>query len=547
MLRESVESFPSRRESIKALGETAIDLLVVGGGIHGAAFAQVAALNGYRTVLLEKHDYAQGTSSRSSKMLHGGLRYLEHFDFGQVFEGVKAREDLFKAANHLCKPTQFLLPIKKGDLWFKFKVGIGLKLYELFLRDRTRRSMWVDSNSTYFDPFGAKRSEYEGGYLYSDGLMDDTRLVVDTITAARQEGAICLNHIDIETISPNPAGSLNIRWRDNLAGLSFGDLEVGAVVNCAGPWVDSIGQSRVLKQLRSTFRLSRGTHLIFNKEWTLPSVILPLNEHGRYYFVWPHQAGTLVGTTEREVSSAPVDTDPSIGEVEEILGNVSRDLPSAGLNKDSLSYAFAGVRTLATVSSGDSSSTGKLSRKHKWFFEGGVLSLVGGKFTTAFRTAYEGLRIISRLAEFSQKPVAIKDRPLPGAGDIQSETQEFRRLAKEAGATDALVERAIRRLGVKVNSFISKDGDTSWFKSIGNTCLRGEIELALRLEQAETLDDLLSRRLGLEFQSDHGLKDINEVAQILKNSRPETDINEQIEKYTAKIKKINILLNKENS
>jgi glycerol-3-phosphate dehydrogenase len=547
MLRESLENFPGRRESIKSLTETPVDVLVIGGGIHGAAFAHVASLNGYRTVLIEKADYAQGTSSRSSKMLHGGLRYLEHFDFVQVFEGVKAREDLFKEANHLCKPAQFLLPIKKQDRWFKFKVGIGLKLYELFLTDRKRKHLWVDSSSSYFDAFGEKRHEYAGGFIYSDGIMDDTRLVIDTIAAARQEGAICLNYIEIESITPNPSGSSTIKWRDTLGGLFFGSFEVGGVVNCAGPWIDAVAQNKSLRSLRSTFRLSRGTHLLFNKKWTLPSVILPLQEYGRYYFVWPHPAGTLVGTTEREVGSAQLDTEPSSGEIEEILSNLAKDLPAAGLNRETLSYSFAGVRTLPVDASGKAGSTGKLSRRHKWFFEGGVLSLVGGKFTTAFRTAFEGLKIITKMAELEIRPVSVKGRLLPGAGQIEKETADFRARAKEAGAPADLVERAIARLGTKVNAFIDSSGDLSWFQSVAGVCLRGEIELALRVEQAETLDDLLSRRLGLEFQPGHGLTGIDEIVAIFKAARPEVDIEAQIAKYRAKIDKINALLNQANS
>jgi|1048.fasta_scaffold16479_2 glycerol-3-phosphate dehydrogenase len=547
MLRESLQNFLGRREVIKSLSTAPVDLLVIGGGIHGAAFAHVASLNGYRTVLLEKADYAQGTSSRSSKMLHGGLRYLEHFDFAQVFEGVKAREDLFKEANHICRPTEFLLPVKKQDRWFKFKVGIGLKLYELFLTDRTRKHSWVDSSSAYFDSFGDRRHEYAGGFVYSDGIMDDTRLVIDTLTAARQEGAICLNYVDIESITPNPSGSLTIKWRDNLENIFFGSFEVGGVVNCAGPWIDSVAQNKTLKSLRATFRLSRGTHLLFNKKWTSPSVILPLQEYGRYYFVWPHSAGTLVGTTEREVGSANLDTEPSIGEIQEIISNLAKDLPAAGLNKDSLSYAFAGVRTLPVGSSGKGGNTGKLSRRHKWFFEGGVLSLVGGKFTTAFRTAFEGLKIITKMAELETRPVSVRGRLLPGAGQIEKETAEFRSRAQVAGAPIDLVDRAVSRLGTKVNAFLDPSGDLSWFKSVAGVCLRGEIELALRTEQAETLDDLLSRRLGLEFQPEHGLKGLDEIVAIFKAARPEVDMDAQIAKYSGKIDKINALLNQANS
>jgi glycerol-3-phosphate dehydrogenase len=512
MLRESLQNFNSRRENIAALSRQPFDLLVVGGGIHGAAFAYLAALNGFRTVLLENADFAQGTSSRSSKMLHGGLRYLEHFDFGQVFEGVKAREDLFRIANHLCHPTQFLLPIKKGDWWYKFKVQIGLKLYELFLRDKARRSQWISASSNQFDPFGAARDNYIGGFLYSDGIMDDTRLVLDTLIASRQEGALCLNHVEIESLVQNQSGSIRVKWRDKLSDLAFGSFEVGGVVNCAGPWVHGVGNMPALKSLRYSFRLSRGSHLLFSKKWTKPSVILPLQEYGRYYFVWPHQGGTLVGTTEREVGNAPLNAEPSQEEIQEILGNLARDLPASGLDRSTLHSAYAGIRTLP-VASTSSAATGALSRKHRWFYEGGILSLVGGKFTTAFRTAAEGLKVIARMADLKERPVKFSDRLLPGAGDIEKESQEFRKLAEGQGVPNHLINRVINRLGTKVNSFIATD-DLSWFESISDVCLRGEVEFAVRVEQAETLDDLICRRLGLELIPGHGLDAIDKIGAI---------------------------------
>lgn len=545
MLRESLQNFNSRRENLAALSRQPFDLLVVGGGIHGAAFAYLAALNGFRTILLENADFAQGTSSRSSKMLHGGLRYLEHFDFAQVFEGVKAREDLFRIANHLCHPTQFLLPIKKKDWWFKLKVQIGLKLYEFFLRDKSRRAQWVDTSSDFFEPFGASKDNYAGGFLYSDGIMDDTRLVLDTLIAARQEGAFCINHVEIESLVQNQSGTIRVKWRDKLSDLAFGSFEVGGVVNCAGPWVHSVGNMPALKSLRYSFRLSRGSHLLFNKKWNKPSVILPLEEYGRYYFVWPHQAGTLVGTTEREVGTAPLNAEPSKEEIQEILGNVAKDLPDSGLDRASLHSAYAGIRTLP-VASTNSGSTGALSRKHRWFYEGGILSLVGGKFTTAFRTAAEGLKIIARMVDLQERPVKFSNRLLPGAGDLKKETEEFRALALSRGIPNCLIERVITRLGTKVNSFIASD-DFSWFENIADVCLRGEVEFAVKVEQAETLDDLISRRLGLELIPGHGLEAIDKIGAIFSNLKPDVDIESQIAQYKAKIEQINALLDMSNS
>lgn len=547
MLRESLQNFQSREDLLKKLSSTnAVDLLVVGGGIHGAAFAHVAALNGLRTVLLEQGDYAQGTSSRSSKMAHGGLRYLEHFDFTQVFEGVKAREELFNVANHICHPEKFLLSVKKKDFWFKFKVGLGLFLYDLFLKNREFRHKWINVHEEEFSPFGSRRQEFQGGFVYTDGILDDTRLVLDTVLAARQEGAICLNYSELTEITPLKEGGQKVKWADSINSRT-GELEVGVVVNCAGPWVNEVAGNRHLRSLRQTFRLSRGSHLIFNKSWSGPSLIMPLPEKGRYYFVWPHPAGTLVGTTEREVSVAAKNPETTADEITEILDNVKRDLPDLGLTRENLIYSFAGIRMLPVKRNKLGQKTSQLSRRHKWYFENGILTLVGGKLTTAFRTAFEGLEIIRKLAEIDSKSIHINNRLLPGAGNIKEETTSFIAKCKARDVPRQFVDRAIQRLGIKVNSFIDSNGDDSWFDVVGGICLRGEIEFALRVEQVEKLEDLFLRRLGLEYIAGHGISALDEVIPLLKLARPKVDWDQEKQIYIDKLARMNKLLAQRDS
>lgn len=547
MLRESLQNFLTREETVKKLtAMVAVDLLVVGGGIHGAAFAHVAALNGLRTVLLEQKDYAQGTSSRSSKMAHGGLRYLEHFDFAQVFEGVRAREDLFKMANHICHPANFLMPVKKNDFWFKFKVGIGLFLYDLFLKDRAFRHRWVDSDSDEFFALSSQRDKFKGGFIYTDGILDDTRLVVDTLLAARQEGAICLNYAELTDIAPLKGGTLKVKWIDHIQEKK-GELEAGIVVNCAGPWVNDVAENRHLRGLRKTFRLSRGSHLLFNKTWNGPSLILPLAEKGRYYFVWPHPTGTLVGTTEREVSNVSAEPEPAADEIKELLDNLKCDLPDAGLDKKNLHSCFAGIRMLPIKHSSLSRQTSQLSRRHKWYFDKGILTLVGGKLTTAFSTAFEGLEIIRKLAEIETKSIPTRNRLLPGAGNIEVETKEFIRKAALLGVPQPLISRVVQRLGIKVNSFINSNGDDSWFKVIGGVCLQGEIEFALRVEQVEKLEDLLIRRLGLGDIPGHAISALDDIVSVLRSIRPNVDWDQEKQIYIDKIGRMNKLLAQSDS
>jgi len=540
--REFLKNFLTRKEYIEKIRNSQnCDILVVGGGIHGAAVAHLAALNGLQTILLERDDYASGTSSRSSKMAHGGLRYLEAFDFRQVFEGVKAREELFRVANHIVSPEKFLVPIKKGNSWFKFKLGLGLSLYDLFLKTKEFKHRWISAEASELSIFGRKRSDYQGGFIYADGILDDSRLVLDTILAARQEGAICLNHALVKKIQQQNGPRVVVKWTDQLTGNDY-ETETGAVINCAGPWAPEVGDTKSLKALRKTMRYSQGTHILFNKPWIGPSLLLPLEEKGRYYFVWPHPAGTMVGTTERELVSASESPLPQKDEIEEIYTRLEKDLPESGLNRESAHYCFAGIRVLPIRKSKWGSSTASISRKHQWYFDRGVLSLVGGKLTTAFWTALEGLKIIAKMSELKEQIVSAKKRNLPGAGDVSIFQNQFENLIKNKKVDPVLLQRAVARYGVRINYFLEED--PTWLESIGGECLRGELELALDVEQAENLEDVMNRRLGIQYMPGAGINGLNEICEVLGKKRPKINLEEEMGKYKFKINQIRELIGK---
>lgn len=511
------------------------DVVVVGGGIHGAAFARLAALNGLKTVLLERADYGWATSSRTSKMAHGGLRYLEMFDFAQVREGIRAREDLFVTASHLVKPQDFLIPIYEGQSWQRFKMSVGLWLYDLMARSSGRKQSWVPAQNISPNPFTRVSQKLDGAFRYFDGLMRDTRLVIENIVAARQEGALCLNYANVDSVSPLQAGRVWIGWTDVLKGKKH-ELSTGVVVNCAGPWVARAGRLKP-SELNSRIRYSQGTHVLFSKPWHGPALFLPLEEKGRYYWVWPHFAGTMVGTTEREIDLLPEDPQPTAAEVEELLARLNRDIPGSGLDRSSLHYAFAGVRTLLLRKAGGPVS--QLSRRHSWSLSNGMLSLVGGKFTTASWTAYEGLCQVYKLAGLSGRPTSVRGRLLPGAASQAEYVSEFQVSARELGIPEDLQQAVIARYGSLVRYF---KHFPEWAEPISNVALRGEVEFALRVEQAETLEDILRRRLELEFLSDHGMSAARAVQQILLRHRPLSDVDAQVRHYEERMKALQEIL-----
>lgn len=547
LLDQVLPRYPNRSETINFISKAKnYDLLVIGGGIHGATLAHQAALNGLKTVLLERHDYACATSSRSSKMAHGGLRYLEMLDFRQVFEGVHARETLYRTAGHLVKPHRFLIPIFKGENWLKFKLGLGLKLYDFMAGVKERRHEWLDAEHPECAMFRRMSRELIGCFVYWDGILNDSRLVVDRVVAARDEGALVLNHAEVTNILPLGNGRVLAHWIDNLTNRKY-ELDVGIVANCTGPWASRRG-NQIDSALKNRLVYSKGVHLIFDVKWQGPALFLPLELPGRYYFVWPHLAGTMVGTTEREVTNLEDDPQPSREEVNEILTRLEHDLPGFGLDRSALKYAFAGVRTLPLRHTRRNKTTAALSRRHIWHYSRGVLTLLGGKFTTATATAEDGLREIFTLAEMDVPIVSLENRPLPGYEFAEDVVRRFRNESKKRLLPEAIVDDAVRKFGGRL-AFVFENEDYAskleeMFEIVAGKVLRGEIEIALQVEQAESLEDLVRRRLDLEYHHDHSFNNLDEIGEVMvAYGHDPVIIEEQKIDFRNRIQKLRSILN----
>jgi glycerol-3-phosphate dehydrogenase len=520
------------------------DCVIVGAGIHGATFARQAALNGLSTLLIEKFDYGSQTSSRSSKMAHGGLRYLEQFDFKQVYEGIQCREQLYQDAAHLVKPYPFLIPLHRTNKLQAIKLKIGLFLYEL-LRGRFKIPKVVtDLKALNLDQLFKTHQDLVA-LEFCDGLMSDTRLVCETILAARQEGAVCLNYTRFDHIKRqvNTEGELEntVFLTDTLTDKRY-EVQSGILVNCAGPWI-----SAARPGLATRLAFSQGSHLIFTKPWPYPALLLPLSEKGRYYFIWPHAAGCLVGTTERELKEPVFDPIPDRSEIEEILERLNRDLPDAGLNRSTLLYAYAGIRNLPLRNSMRGSKTvSKISRRHIWDYYQGVLTLLGGKLTSATWTVEQGLSQVLKLADVKENLVTLKGRKLPGAEAYKERAQRFIELAQKYGVKPYLVDRTLARLGARTSYFFESESaeqdQQRLFEPIGEYLLYGELELILKEEQVESLEDLLSRRLELEYMPGAGLDVAERLSLELKRYIPNLNVEQELIIYRRKVERIQSLL-----
>ncbi len=497
----------SREDSFRHLADKPwCDVLVVGGGIHGATFAQLAALHGMRTVLLERGDFAQGTSSRSSRLAHGGIRYLEHFDFRQVFEGIRERENLLRVAPHLVRSQEFQALTLENDSLLRMQMRLGLSLYALMALGRAglpKQRAVPPGMSTAFGP----------GFLYRDGILSDTRLVLERVLAARQEGAHCLNYTESLLFLHNPTG-VDVRFVDRVSGTQ-GSIQAGIVVNTAGPWISTAGGMKT-RELEPLLRFSRGSHVLYSKPWQGPALVLPIRDgrtrvKGRYYFVTPHPGGTLVGTTEREVDALELDPLPSPDEIEEIQSRVEVDLPGMGLSRESAFYCFAGYRALPAASPAGESEVDALSRRHRWIFRKGVLSLVGGKYTTAAWACEEGFRLLLKVSGADVHRASLRSRLLPGAADLSNRVTAFSHACRDAGVPEQVKVQTIARLGSRVSSLLNY---TEGLKVLGDCVLKGELQLALDVEQALSLEDVMRRRVELELKPGHGIGTLSQAGEV---------------------------------
>ena len=285
----------SREESLARLHDgPPLDVLVVGGGISGASVALECARAGVRTALVEARDFASGTSSRSSKLVHGGLRYLAQGDIRLTRESVRERTELLRAAPGLVQPLGFLLPVRAGDKYGRWVLGIGLAAYDVFAGARTRR--WHDAASLLEHAPILSPSGLKGGWSYLDAETDDARLVLRVLVEARRFGALTLNYLAAETLLRGPNGVEGAALRDRVGGETF-EVKARCVVNAAGVWAD-----RLRRQIgaKPKLRPLRGSHLLF-EAWRFPlaqAVALFHPDDRRPIFAVPWEGSTLIGTTD---------------------------------------------------------------------------------------------------------------------------------------------------------------------------------------------------------------------------------------------------------
>jgi glycerol-3-phosphate dehydrogenase len=369
-------------------------VVIIGGGINGVALARECARAGKRTLLVEQNDFSSGVTSRSTRIIHGGLRYLEHGELGLVRESVRERERLLRERSHLVHPVHFLLLLNEQSQRSALKVRTGLWLYERM----------AGRKSPDLSEMELKRVEraLDAGHKWSIFNYEDAqcefpeRLVAEWMTEAADAGAVVRNHSEVLAVNVTQGRARGVLLRDRITGKDE-RVEAGWIVNCTGPWADRICQRSSVRTEKPMLGGVRGSHIVLPRFSGAPSVALYTEAaDGRPVFVLPWNEQVLVGTTEVADTGDPAKTSPSGEEIDYLLRTVAKLFPKAKISAQDIKYAFAGVRPLPNS---PGNSAGAVTRRHFLHdheADGAarLLSVIGGKLTTAASLARECARKI---------------------------------------------------------------------------------------------------------------------------------------------------------
>jgi glycerol-3-phosphate dehydrogenase len=503
-----------RSQAIAALSQDEFDVVVVGGGITGAGVALDAATRGFSVALLERADFASGTSSRSSKLVHGGLRYLQNFDLGLVREALLERQLMVKLAPHLVRPLPMVVPAFDGARPDRL-VGVGLNLYDVMavhrdrLRSRRARRSRADDGSREGESWSPERHrvisgeevvellpalaarEPTSGYLFYDCQTDDVRLVLTVLGEAERFGAVCANRVEVTGLLERDGRAHGVQVLDGESGERF-EVRAANVVNATGVWADELRPQELHDEAElPRIRPSRGTHVTLDHD-LLPLVgaaIVPAGA-GRTIFALPWLGHTLVGTTDNDYEGPLDHVKPSGADIDYLLDAVNGFFGTA-LGPADLAGAFAGVRPL--ISTGDPKKSVDISRKAELYeTSSGMITITGGKLTTWRRMAK---MTVDRLVERDARDAPCRTHEIPLGQAIAVEE-----LPRVEGVPAESYQALASRYGHaahQVLALAAERGELAQPIVPGLPDVLGEVSLAARREQARSIGDVLLRRTRL--------------------------------------------------
>ncbi len=499
------------------LHETTFDLLVIGGGINGAGIARDAALRGLKVALVEKNDFASGTSSKTTKLIHGGIRYLEQFNFKLVFESCRERCFLLNLAPHLVNLLTFIIPVYKDNPRGMLKVNIGTALYDFLSGKRCikRRQMLTAKEILSLEP-SLTQGGLKGGVLYYDAQMNDVRLCLENILSARENDAVIFNYVEA-TGFLEENGKINaVEAKDNLTHTRF-IIKSKAVVNAGGPWADKIcrldnpGAEEVL-------RPTKGIHLVYPKILDEHAILLSHKNDARIFFVIPWNNLSLIGTTDTDYSGSPDDIRVFDEDIDYLIDEAKRAFPGEEIKKEKIISSFAGLRPL--IYQGEK-KTWNTSREHLiWQSPSGLISVAGGKYTTYRKLSEEVVDFVLKYLKIKKEPCDTDRIPLYG-GRINLNSTSVEELKLFAEKNNLEKEQLYHLMNLYGERYREVLEITERDKSLSDRIcphhldIKAQIVYAWEKEMALTFEDIIERRLQFTHTICRGLDCAKAVKEVI--------------------------------
>lgn len=472
----------NRASQLQSLGNQPLwDLIVIGGGATGLGVAVDAASRGYKTLLLEQADFAKGTSSRSTKLVHGGVRYLAQGNVKLVRHALRERGLLLKNAPHLVRKQAFIIPCY--SFFSKLKYLVGLKLYD-----------WLSGSFSFGTSSFVSRQEMlsalprlnakglVGGVRYFDGQFDDARLALNLAQTCVEQGGTVLNYFRVTQLLKNQGAVAGVKARDLETGREY-ELQAKSVVNATGVFVDDIINMDEHGS-RPMVRPSQGVHIVLDKRFlnSQNALMIPKTPDGRVLFAIPWNNHVLVGTTDTPVDNNSLEPQPLEKEIAFILDTVKQFMSLPPAEKDILS-TFAGLRPLAAPRN-ENDATREISRDHKLVIsQSGLVTITGGKWTTYRQMAEETVNQVARVGRLPERPCQTEDLGVHGASSGEAQ-DHYHAYGADAEAIRKMIQMEPELGRTLVPGFADTEAEVVW---------------AVRFEMARTVEDVLARRMRLLF------------------------------------------------
>jgi glycerol-3-phosphate dehydrogenase len=503
--------------NFQPIQETDYDLIIIGGGINGVSVARDAALRGLRTVLIEKGDFASGTTSWSTRLIHGGLRYLEYFEFNLVRESLREREILLKTAPHLVHPIQLTIPIFTYGSRSYWEIKAGMMLYDILSYDKTVPSHRMLPKPQLKQIFRALQPEQlTGGAQYYDGQAEHAeRLCWENVLAAKEAGATMLNYVKATQLHRSGDRLTHMTCRDELSGEEFEirGTDKAVVINTSGPWVDKVCGLGEPNSIGTTRKMggTKGSHIIVESFPGAPETAfyVEAKADNRPFFIVPWLGMYLIGTTDLYYDGDLNQVKASDDEVDYLIAETNHIFPSARLTREDVKFTYSGVRPLPYA---EGKKPGSITRSHILFDhskEGvsNMISLIGGKLTTFRQVGEEMVDAAYKKMGMPAPPCQTRHAVFPGAiADTDSRVQALFSTYQDRLQGNQLAH-LLRIYGSKAEEVLALiDEAPDLAERIVDSCpdIKAQAVYAVQSEMAHTIEDICRRRTTLSMHANYG-------------------------------------------